>query len=171
MSSLKSFLTEKVTQIENNVKNTIVSELGKNMKEITELNTGVPSPVNQDLPDGQTKTWNSVVSQPRNLKSVMRNARNDEKIEENEKEKRSKNIIIHGAVEVGENPEKIKKEDFEYVKQIFAKIGVQSTPTLVTRLDKQNESRTRPIKITMKTKEEKSNVMENRWEQKGILEN
>ena len=72
MSSLKSFLTEKVTQIENNVKNTIVSELGKNMKQITELNAGVPSPVNQDSPDGQTNTWSSVVSQPRNLKSVMR---------------------------------------------------------------------------------------------------
>ena len=55
MPSLKSFLTEKVTQIENNVKDTIVSELGKNMKEITELNAGVPSPVNQDSPDGQTK--------------------------------------------------------------------------------------------------------------------
>ena len=51
MSSLKSFLTEKETQIENNVMNTIVSELGKNMKEITELNAGVPSPVNQDSPD------------------------------------------------------------------------------------------------------------------------
>ena len=79
------------------------------------------------------------------------------------KEKRLKNIIIHGAVEVGENPEKIKKEDSEYVKQIFAKIGVQFTPTLVTRLGKQNESRTRPIKITMKTKE----VMENLGRHKG----
>ena len=97
----------------------------------------------------------------------MRDARNDEKIEENEKEKRSKNIIIHGAVEVGENPEKIKKEDSEYAKQIFAKIGVQFTPTLVTRLGKQNESRTRPIKITMKTKEEKSNVKEKLGRLKG----
>ena len=75
MSSLKSFLTEKVTEIENNIKNTIVSE----------LNAGVPSPVNQDSPDGQTKTWSSVVSQPRNLKSMMRDTRNDEKIKENEK--------------------------------------------------------------------------------------
>jgi len=106
-------------------------------------------------------SWSSVVGQQQDIKTMMRDARNDEKIEESEKQRRAKNIIIHGAAEVGANPEEIKKEDSEYIKQIFSKIKATSIPTLVTRLGEPNESKNRPIKIVMKTKEDKDNVMKN----------
>lgn len=113
-------------------------------------------------------TWSSIVNnQPHNLRSMMRDARNDEKIEESEKQRRAKNIIIHGADEVGETPEGIKKEDIEYIKQIFTKIGIASTPTLITRLGEPNESRSRPIKLVMKSADEKDNVMKNLGRLKG----
>ena len=97
----------------------------------------------------------------------MRDARNDEKIEGSEKQKRAKNIIIHGADEVGETHDKIKKEDEEYIKQIFMKIGVTHEPILVTRLGRPSESRSRPIKIVMKSKEDKDNIMKNLGRLKG----
>ena len=112
-------------------------------------------------------TWSAIVSQPQDLRSMMRDARNDEKIELTEKQRRATNIIIHGAEEVGENPNGIKKEDLEYVKQIFTKIGVSSTPTSITRLGQPNESKSRPLKIVMKSANEKADVMKNLGRLKG----
>ena len=112
-------------------------------------------------------TWSKVVSQTQNMKSAMREAKNDEKIEESEKQRRAKNIIIHGAEEVGNNAEEIKEGDLGYIKEIFAKIGVRAEPTIVTRLGEAKESRSRPIKVVMKTLEDKENVMKSLGRLKG----
>ena len=98
------------------------------------------------------------------MRAVMGDARNDEKLEESQKQKRAKNIIIHGAEEVGSSPEEVKKEDDGYIKSIFSKIGVEVTPAAVMRLgeaQKENESRRRPIKIVMKSNADKDKVMKN----------
>ena len=47
----------------------------------------------------------------KNLKTVMIDARNDEKLEVSEKQRRACNFVIHGAEEIGESSEQIKKED------------------------------------------------------------
>ena len=90
------------------------------------------------------------------MKSILRDARNDAKLEESEKERRSKNIIIHGAKEKGNGP-----EDSQYVKDIFMKVGATSEPVLITRVGVRNESKSRPIKIVMKTVADKEKVMKN----------
>ena len=97
----------------------------------------------------------------------MRDARNEEKIEEGEKQRRAKNIIIHGAEEIGLNPEEIKKEDAQYVKQIFQKLGTTCEPVMITRLGEPNESKSRPLKLVMKTGEDKTMVMRNLGRLKG----
>ena len=127
----------------------------------------------QTAQEGTTKppnAWSTVASQPRDMKAIMRDARNDEKLEESEKQKRARNIIIHGAEEVGESPEVVKKEDEGYIKEILAKIGVEATPATIMRLGeakKENETRHRPIKIVMKSKEDKDKVMKNLGRLKG----
>ena len=97
----------------------------------------------------------------------MRDARNDEKLEQSEKELRSKNLIIHGADEIGKDEAEIKKEDTTYVKEILQKIGLNMVPTLVVRLGKSTEGKNRPIKIVMKSKEEQNRIMENLHHLKG----
>ena len=97
----------------------------------------------------------------------MHEARNEEKIEDNEKKKRSCNIIIHGAEEVGDIPDVIKREDEVYVKEIFVKLGVEVEPTNITRLGEPNDSKRRPIKVVMKTKGDKEKVMTNLSRLKG----
>ena len=78
--------------------------------------------------------WSIVASQPPDMKAVLRDARNDEKLEESGKQKRAKNIIIHGTEEVGQAPGEIKKEDEEYIKSIFTKIRVEVTTAAAMRL-------------------------------------
>lgn len=106
-------------------------------------------------------TWSNVVSQSSNMKTVMRAARNEEKIEESEKLRRANNIIIHGAEEIGKTPEEIKQADDGYIKEIFTKIGTKVSPTSISRLGAPKEDGNRPIKLVMKTKEDKDKVMSN----------
>ena len=113
-------------------------------------------------------TWSNVVSQSRSMKSVMRDARNDEKIEESEKQRRANNIIIHGAEEIGDTPDEIKEGDAGYIKEIFAKIGVEAAPVTIARLGASKENgKQRPIKLVMKSIEEKDVVMSNLGRLKG----
>ena len=58
----------------------------------------------------------------------------------------------------------------EVLGEILAKIGVEATPATIMRLGeakKENEPRRRPIKIVMKSKEDKDKVMRNLGRLKG----
>ena len=103
----------------------------------------------------------------KNLKTVMIDARNDEKLEVSEKQRRACNFVIHGAEEVGESSDQIRKEDEGYVKEILTKIGVEAVPISITRLGEKSEARSRPIKITMKTIGDQEKVMKNLKRLKG----
>ena len=175
LTSLKTFLSEQVTKIENNLKGMIEVKLGENKKEMTILNENLSkvkppshsSATESPSDENETTLWSTVAGKKQDMKSIMRDARNDEKIEESEKERRSKNIIIHGAEEVGNSPDDIKKEDSQYVKELFKKISATSEPSLITRLGEPKESKSRPIKLVMKTKADKEKVMKNLGRLKG----
>ena len=127
-------------------------------------------PPAQEGPQQPSNAWSTIVSQPADMKAVMRDARNEEKLEESEKQKRARNIIIHGAEEIGKSPEEVKKGDLEYIKEIFAKIGAEAEPAAIMRLGeakKENEPRCRPIKIVMKSNTDKDIVMKNLGRLKG----
>ena len=117
-----------------------------------------PHAISNTVGDDQNRKicWRTISGRNYDMKSIMRDARNDAKLEESEKERRSKNIIIHGAKEKGNGP-----EDSQYVKDIFMKVGATSEPVLITRVGVRNESKSRPIKIVMKTVADKEKVMKN----------
>ena len=108
-----------------------------------------------------------VSGSPDQIKHAIRDVKNDDKIEDIEIEKRAKNIMIHGAEEVGDNSEDIRKEDEGYVNSILETLGVPNTLESVTRLGKANNEKRRPIKLVMKSKEDKMKVMSNLNKLKG----
>ena len=105
-----------------------------------------------------------------NLKSVMSEARNDEKVELCEKLRRERNFLIHGALEVGKSSDEIKKQDEGYIKDILKRIGVNAAPASITRLGENKDSKHRPIKVTMKSKDDQDKVMKNLSRLKGSKE-
>ena len=150
----------------------IETKLGENRNDIAVLNKNLckanaSSNIESSTETNKTVTWSDIVGQESNITTMMRDARNDEKIEESEKERRSNNLIIHGAEEIGQSPDEIKSEDINYVSELFKKIGVTSKPTLIVRLGKPNDSKSRPIKIVMNTKSDKEKVMKNLGRLKG----
>ena len=95
------------------------------------------------------------------LKSVRREEKNEEKIEIQEVEKRANNIIIHGALEVGDDENQINEEDREYVKDVLTQLGVANEPKSFSRLGKPNEKKQRPLKLVMMSKDDKDKAMGN----------
>ena len=120
------------------------------------------SPINHaNIGTPPTVTWSSVVSQSSDMETVMRAARNNEKIEESEKQRRANNIILHGAEEIGDTPNEIKEADTGYIKEILSKIGAKCDPSSITRLGAPREDGMRPIKLVMRSIADKETVMKN----------
>ena len=125
------------------------------------INAAANPAQSSDNADPPTTTWSNMVSKPQDMKIVMREARNDEKLEESEKQRRANNIIIHGAEEIGATPVESKSNDAEYIKEILAKIGVEVAPASISRLGAPRENGMRPIKLVLKSGEDKEKVMRN----------
>ena len=79
-------------------------------------------------------------------------------------------IIIHGADEIGNNTDEIKKNDIEFLEHILRKIDVNSQPESINRLGRPNETNRRTIKIVMKSKTDQENIMANLRKLKGTEE-
>ena len=58
--------------------------------------TNLYNEVFQQLPHKKIKKYSDVIKGLMDFRQIMQEARNEEKVEEREKEKRSKNFIIHG---------------------------------------------------------------------------
>ena len=88
------------------------------------------------------------------LTSAIQDSKNTDRIIETERNKREKNLILHGVSEMSDT------DDKAYVKSLLALIGVNIEPTDIVRLGKENDNgRLRPIKLTMSSIEHKNLVL------------
>ena len=151
----------------NDILSKVVELMDSKIKVLKNSTPSTTSTENRTANVRSQSKYSDVVSQAQEMKAVMREARNEEKIEEKEKQKRACNIIIHGADEVGQTADEIIAEDNGYIKEIFAKIGVNVTPNIITRLGDKTGHKNRPIKLVMKSKNDKEVVMGNLNRLKG----
>ena len=163
LNKLGCMLDEKVSAIESNLEKMINNKLG----EIAERNVTETS----DNVNGSSSTnqlnYAKALAVPKELRNIIREAKNDEKVEVMEIEKRANNFIIHGAEEVGDSNEDIKQEDNQYVKDILMVLGVACEPKSVDRIGQPTENKWRPIKVIMNTKDDKMKAMNNLRRLKG----
>ena len=101
LTSLKDILDKKVTQMESTIEKVIDKKLGEKMAGFT-----THDDTSSDGETGERSTsgmsFAKVLQVPAEVRKVMQEVRNDEKVELSEQEKRSQNFIIHGAEEIGE---------------------------------------------------------------------
>ena len=105
------------------------------------------------------KSYAGILAIPDAVKKAMQEERNETKVEESDIDRRKKNFIIHGVDEIGDNKDEIKTEDTGFVKEILKKLGVECTPKRITCLGESNERKKRPLKIVMKTIDDKTKIM------------
>ena len=95
---------------------------------------------------------NKVINDAATIKTVMQEDRQEQRNLQRERKKRSRNVIVHGKEEIGDNDQAI-------VKQICETLEVKSTPESITRLGNKTVGSTRPIKIVMNNEKEKNDIM------------
>ena len=74
---------------------------------------------------------------------------------------KSKNFIIHGLEEKGEDNDAIKINDAKTTELFFEKINIEAGPTKYFRLGKAEPNKRRPLKLEMATNSERDLVMSN----------
>ena len=164
LTNLETFMKKQFQQIGESIQKSMREEIQANNTLIEKKLADITQPPNDE---NVNKLYSAAVGSSTNIKHAIREVKNDDKIEESEAEKRAKNIIIHGAEEIGTTSDEIKKEDNGFVKSILDKLGIPTAPASVARLGKANERKRRPIKLVMKCKEDKIKVLKNLNKLKG----
>ena len=101
----------------------------------------------------------------KNFRTIMMATKNEELAEENEKKARARNFILHGKEDVCE------ADDEEFMQNLFKQLAIGSTTAkTIKRIGAQNAEKKRPILVQMKDEDDKSKVMDNLKNLKGLQE-
>ena len=107
-----------------------------------------------------------------NLRDIIREQKNEELVQQQEREARAANIIIHG---LSEAPDTLagKEVDSEVIMEFLQTIEINSVPVSVYRIGGKRpvSDKPRPLKIRMKNQGDKESVMSNLNKLKEAPEN
>ena len=81
----------------------------------------------------------------------MKTTKNDDLIQERERERRSANLIYG----ISEETENVIDSDTRFISSFLEVIGITERPKMIVRLGKPNEGNKRPVKLIMNSSEEK----------------
>ena len=168
MNSLQRMLDKKVTQLEAKIDKSLDKKLGDKFGEVKSLADKIKEQEKKSTEE--KKTYAKILEVPKEVRQIIQETRNDDKVNQVEQEKRSQNFIIHGAEEIGANEDEIKENDERYVIEILEHLEIVAKPEGVIRLGKVNENKARVMKITMPTKVSKDKVMDSLRKLKGTEE-
>ena len=164
-TSLQRIFDNKISQLETKIEKSIENKLGNKLDTVNSLAEEIRG--RNEKSSEEKKTYAGILNLPKDVRKIMQETRNDEKVELVEQEKRCQNFIIHGAEEVGNNEEEIKANDEAYLIDILKQLDVDSAPAKVIRIGKANSNKARVLKIVMPTKASKDDVMDNLRKLKG----
>ena len=157
LKSLDKMLDKKLVSVEERMNSTVKQALDRNKKE---LDQKLDFMTNESKTYAQTLQVNAPgVIQVHEMKKLLQESKNEELLEEKEKEKRNKNFVIHGLGEPLENDE---NNDEALVQKFFDTVRITAKPMKYFRLGKPDASKNlqkRPLKIEMNSVEDKEMVM------------
>ena len=164
LAKIENLFENKFTEIKSNIR--VLEEKIEDKCGVSDGNDGV-----EEASASSSRSYAKAVgSSEKYIANAIRQVKNDDKLEELEIEKRAKNIIIHGAAEVGNNQEEVKAEDKTYVLSILNKLGISVEPSEISRLGKPDDNKMRPLKISLLSKDDKLAVMNNLNQLKGTVD-
>ena len=155
---LKTLISERFNQIEKNIDQLITKKLQENatITKETEEKMNVALDQNQSYANAIEKNLDAG-----KLQTVLEERKNNELIQEKEREKRSTNIIIYGIDENANSEEENvdNQNDKNFINSFMETIGLNVEPKQIVRIGKAAENKKRPLKLVMNNKIDKENVM------------
>ena len=144
VKSLKTLFDKKITGMESKLERLIGTKLNKKIDATNLYNENIKEQESVSATTTQeNKKYSDIIEGPMDFRQIMQEARNEEKVEEREKEKRRKNFIIHGLEENGEANDVMKINDTQVINCLLERIGVRTQPESFTRLGKPTENKRR----------------------------
>ena len=159
LSSLQKMFDKKVSQLESKIEKSIEKKLGDKMDAVNSLTQKITD--HEKTTTEEKKSYAKILNVPTEVRKIMQETRNDEKVELIEQEKRCQNFIIHGAEEVGDSKDEIDENDEKYINDILKHMNIKTKPDSITRLGQVKEGKARVLKIVMPNKAAKEEVMAN----------
>ena len=143
VKSFQEILDEKIMHMESKVESLIESKLGEKIEEISAFNEN-----NKTTTTSVRKAakYSQISRGTGDFREIIQEARNEEKVQEKEQEKRLNNFIIHGLDEKGKTIDEIKENDAKIIANFLSKVGVVCDPKSITRLGKSTENKKRTLK-------------------------
>ena len=145
VKSLKTLFDKKMTEMESKLERLIDTKLDKKIDATNLYNENIEE--HYHTTTRENKKYSDIIKGPMDFRQIMQEARNEEKVEEREKEKRSKNFIIHRLEENDEANDVMKINDTQVINCLLERIGVRTQPESFTRLGKPTENKRRTINV------------------------
>ena len=99
-------------------------------------------------------------AQPIDFASVLKSTKNEEIVEEQERQRRVNNMIVYGISEAQEDENvPLKTQDDSFIKKFMAVLEVDVVPSAVIRIGKPEAGKNRPVKIAMASTNDKEKIM------------
>ena len=163
MKAVEEKLVENIGATNNNLSSTVDEQLTKMQETVS---TSVENSI-------QNTMWSEVVSRKKGgngvnpVKQIFKQAALEHQNEELTRDDRLKNFIVYRAPESKkETADERKNEELTLVTELLTLVGVKEAPEKIVRLGQFNKGelnngKSRPLKVTMKSAEAQSTVMDN----------
>ena len=146
LEDMEKMINKKFDQIEHKFNNIVNNKIKEKLHDQEKIQSSFAETI--------TKNVNEVT-----IEKAIRESLNNELVQDTERQKREKNIIIHGVVEHREAENENQDQDEIYVTKLLQIIGAHVQPVTIARLGKPNEGKNRPVKLIMESTEDKAQVM------------
>jgi hypothetical protein len=171
LSKIEENMTHLYKNMENKLEGLIESKFVENMKtmdkklnDVFTENMTYAEKLKETVISGVTQNSASIntINTEGDFRSIIKDQRNEELIQEQERKGRSQNLIIHGVAELNEEDSIPKKKayDEEFVTSFLTVIDIGVKPKAILRLGNA-KSKNRPIKLVMANEQEKDSIMGN----------
>ena len=175
---LEGTMIKRLDIIAQSLKQSLAAQVSESSKQIldqvNENNMLINEKLNMVM--GETKTYATIAKniealEPKDpsasvpnitdFRTIMEQAENEKLIEDKEKEKRDKNIMVYGLLETGATTDEVNTNDVAKVEALFNHLKIHVRPTKFTRIGDKTPDKIRPIKLEMFSVGAKDTVMNN----------
>ena len=152
-----NLINDRFDKIEESIDRIITQKLADSYKiaQVEQIESKIDKVINHNESyASKLKDHNKEVN---NITNIIKASKNDDLVQEREREKRSANLIIYGISEVCEN--NLKTHDEHFISSFLDTIGTASRPSQIIRLSKPSKGKSRPVKLVMRNEKDKDSVM------------
>ena len=152
--AIENILNKRLDNIEDSIDRIITKKLEESLKGVTAISDKIENAITANKKTFADAVGGNVTD---SLTAAFRNRKNQEIVNQAEREKRSTNLIVYGVNEP--TIENQKEEDQAFVFSLLEEIGVTQRPKHILRLGQRADEKKRPMKLVMESENVKDLIM------------